>query len=169
MRTDLEWERERPKVNATLEQLVSKAAVPAQGPEKWPMEVRALLSALCQPMPVPRDRRGGGRRKFEVVAILHFNDGNGQRQTTEVYTRDASSRGVGLVTSKHFNVGQAVILELSGQDGLPLHLKGRIHRCRQFREGWFETLVLEEVAMPPAPPPSPWARLGKLVGMGKSQ
>jgi hypothetical protein len=45
-----------------------------------------------------------------------------------------------LIQAK-LKLGQGVVLEVPGEDGTTLRLQAHIRRCRQFRDGWFDTLI----------------------------
>jgi hypothetical protein len=107
------------------------------------MEIRALLGSLQTQAYCPSERRRGGARwRYEVEATLWYRDEEKQVRQTPVYTRDASARGIAFLAQLNFRVGQSIILELPSKSGLPQKFQGHIRRCRQFRDGWFEGVVL---------------------------
>ena len=111
----------------------------------WPMEVRALLGSLQTQAYVPKNRRSSERRTYEVQAVLWFKDCGGQPQQTTIYTRDANDRAVAFVAQQPFKIGQSTILEIPTPEGAQ-RFAGHIRRCRQFREGWFECLIMFPIA-----------------------
>jgi hypothetical protein len=107
----------------------------------WPMEIRALMASLQTQVYVPNNRRRSVRRTYQVQAILWFKDaGNSPRHTT-IYTRDATEKAVAFLAQQPFKIGQSTILEIPSDDGAQ-RFAGHIRRCRQFRDGWFECLIM---------------------------
>src|SRR5690348_1723056 len=109
---------------------VNAGAYPAAN---WPLDIRALLSAISTPAHLSKDRRRHQNRvRFEIDAVLELNDANGRPQKVPVYPRDLCHGGVGFVTSVRLEERKRAVLHFSGRDGMQRRLCGSIRRCRQF-------------------------------------
>lgn len=151
-------------MDTTLQQVLTESEQMPIRSCKFPVEIRALLSALQKPPALRGDRRNGNRQPYLAEAIIHYEDVNQQLSRARVYTRNVSGHMLAIVTETHLKVGTSIVLELPWADGLARQLKGQVRRCRQFREGWFDVVVQEEAALRKASSAGTvWTRLTRLV------
>ena len=117
--------------------------------QAWPLEVRALLDSMRKFASAPKhERRRENRRSYQVEgSILYLRNGQSEPARAAIYTRDATDKAIAFVTQTMFEAGQVVTLEVPAPEGVSQKLNGRILRCRQFREGWYDGVFLTQ------PPP----------------
>jgi len=132
----------------------------AAGRTAWPAEAAAAVAALRAQTGALFERRSEHRHRYEVWATL-VTDGQPYDGTTPhtIYTRDAEPRAVGFVTSEPIVPGSRATFHVTGPDGRPMVLTCHVRRCRAFRPGWYEgVLLLADEVMAFAPEPFEKAR-----------
>ena len=109
----------------------------------WPLEVRALLAKLQRCATNTRCLRRQPRDPFFFVASVHFDDPQRKRQQATIHTRDRSRSCVAFMTQAHLELGQLVELDFTQSPATQQlgRLTGRVRRCRQFHEGWFDCVM----------------------------
>jgi hypothetical protein len=109
---------------------------PASAP--WPAEAEFIMSAL-EAGRAPADRRRNGERIVHraVGELKLFSDRPGAGPWT-LYTRDATTRGMGFITRHRLPLGYGGILRLRGPNGEELSIDCTVRRCRETVHGWFE-------------------------------
>jgi hypothetical protein len=96
---------------------------------------------------------------------LQFQDDNGQTTSASIYTRDTSAMVLGFLTLTPPKPGQDAILKFDDATGVTRRLPGRVMRCRQVRDGWYEgTLDLGTQNQNSASGSGLWRKLRGLVG-----
>jgi hypothetical protein len=108
--------------------------------KNWPMEVRALLTYLARPR-LGDNRRRLPRNPLRLQMTLQFQDDNGQTTNAIIYTRDTSAMVLGFLTLTPPKPGQSVVLKFDDATGVTRRLAGRVVRCRQVRDGWYEGTI----------------------------
>jgi hypothetical protein len=115
----------------------------------WSADAVAAVAALRAQGGAPFERRNERRVRYEVWATLVTEgqpyDGTPPRV---IYTRDAEPRAVGFVTSEPIDAGSRATFHVTGPDGRPLALTCHVRRCRAFRPGWYEGVLLLADAEP---------------------
>ncbi len=117
------------------EQLEPEAALPAA---KWPPEVGLILSALEAGDHRDEERRQIQRGHYRVQAALRlFSDPPGA-DAWNLYTRDASPRGLGFIAPHQLPLGHGGMVELLDPYGNEISVNCTLFRCRLAAPGWFE-------------------------------
>ena len=103
-----------------------------------PAEVDFILSALETARTVAADRRGSGRVLYRTLAELQlFSDQPGQKPWV-IYSRDATTRGMGFITRHRLPLGYGGKVQMRGPNGEDLAIPCTVRRCRESVNGWFE-------------------------------
>jgi hypothetical protein len=111
--------------------------------EQWPLEVRCLLDSLARPALISRERRARKRIPCRIRAtcrLLRAKQPPGPEM--QIYLRNYDDRGVGFMMDAALPLGELVELNIPVSDGTKKTVRCRVHRCRQFSEGWFEGALL---------------------------
>ena len=104
----------------------------------WSAEVDLVLSALEAASVASQDRREQPRLRHRVPAELRlFSDKPGSAPW-RLFTRDVSSRGVGLLTRDRLPLGYGGVITLTSPAGQQISINGTLFRCRDIGNGWFE-------------------------------
>lgn len=112
------------------------------GTERWPIEVRALVTSLrLQTRYLESDRRRQSRKPYETQSVLWFKDSAGKPRDETVYTRDISKRMIALVCRTFLKPGQSVVLDLPTESGEAHRVQGHVRRCRQVGGEWCDCMV----------------------------
>jgi hypothetical protein len=125
----------------------------------WPPEVGLILSAL-EAGAFDGDQRQQPRRPYRVKAMLRlFIDPPGA-SPWQLFTRDASPRGLGFISHHMLPLSHGGIVELLGPNGQEIHAHCTLLRCREASPGWMEGALhfnreqwcFAELQVQPAPP-----------------
>ena len=118
----------------------------------WPMEIRALVTKLQQRGLVTGNRRKSVRHPFLFEATVRYTGADLTHTQAKVYTRDRNDTCIAFLADAHLAVGQYVVLDFTtSEDTVVLgRISCRVIRCRQFHEGWFESVVQLGTASEPA-------------------
>jgi hypothetical protein len=132
-------------------------------PEHWPMEVRALIRSMRRRADTSQERRSTRRHDYLVDATIWYHQDQ-RLESAHAYTRDVRPGSIAFVTTRFFQKGEKVVLELPESEQISVggkvfagRVQGQIRRCRQFREGWMDCVMQLE----PEPEQLPTARQGK--------
>jgi hypothetical protein len=131
---------------------------PAPQHEGWPPDVELIISALqageaCGDGGEPVLRQAASVRRsprmdYRVRATLRlFSDipGTGPWR---LYTRDASSRGLGFLTPHRLPLGYGGNVDLRAPNGQFLSVPCTLLRCREVASGWFDGALYFNRAQP---------------------
>lgn len=103
-----------------------------------PAEVDFILSALETARSGSTDRRASGRVVFRTLAELQlYSDSPGEKPWV-LYTRDATTRGLGFITRHRLPLGYGGIAHVRGPNGEDLTIPCTVRRCHETVNGWFE-------------------------------
>lgn len=149
----------------TLETILpTETPASAEKVKTWPLEVRALLTYLSKSR-LGENRRRFSRNPLRLEMALQFQGDNGETINASIYTRDTSAMVLGFLTLTPPKPGQNATLKFDDATGLTRRLPGRVVRCRQVRDGWYEgTLDLGTQNQNIAAGSGLWRKLRGLVG-----
>ena len=118
----------------------------------WPMEVRALVAKLQQRGLVTGNRRKSVRHPFFFEATVRYTGADLTHAQATVYTRDRNDTCIAFLADMQLAVGQHVVLDFTRTEDTAVlgQVSARVIRCRQFHDGWFESVVQLGTASEPA-------------------
>jgi hypothetical protein len=108
--------------------------------------------------------RRHARHPFLYEAIVRFEDPHRGSEQAAIFTRDRTGSHIAFLTTERFELGQLVHLDfthLPATEALR-RIPGRVRRCRQCHEGWFDCLV--QVGVTARHSPSLWERAARWIG-----
>ncbi len=124
-----------------MEQADTRVEPRSEYSEAFPTEVDFLISAIEAGYRPRIDRQRWPRMIHRVVAVLKlFSDGE-TRPSRTLYTRQASLKALGFVTSEHLPLSHGGMLRLADPSGQPVAIACTILRCGEAAPGWYEGAV----------------------------
>jgi hypothetical protein len=111
---------------------------PVRSHQGWPAEADFILSALETAQFDGADRRSANRTVFRALAEMRFFSDRPGDKPWVLYTRDATTRGIGFITRRRLPLGHGGMITLRGPNGEDLHIACTIRRCHEAVNGWYE-------------------------------
>jgi len=110
-----------------------------QGGSDWPSEVDFILSALdAGAGEHDADRREVPRTPYHVKASLRLFSDAEHAPAHVLYTREASSRGIGFISPRRLPLSHGGVVEIMTPGGELRAIHCTLFRCREVSSGWFE-------------------------------
>ena len=107
----------------------------------WPAEAEFILSALETGRAPAANRRASDRVVIRTLAELClYNDRPGDKPRV-LYSRDATTRGLGFITRHRLPLGYGGLIQLRGPNDEDLCIACTIRRCHQTVNGWYQGAI----------------------------
>jgi hypothetical protein len=100
------------------------------------MGIEAIKQLLLENQAVTlRERRSVDRKPFTRPLKVVMN--RDQETVHEAFSRDISSRGIGMISRHEFQPNTMATIQIHPLDGEHIALRAQVRWCQPYGEGWF--------------------------------